>query len=43
MELNPQVVFERLFGSGATPEVRAARMKQSQSILDSLARGTGRP
>ena len=36
MELNPQVVFERLFGSGATPEVRAARMKQSSSILDSL-------
>ena len=36
MELDPQVVFERLFGSGATPEVRAARMKQSQSILDSL-------
>jgi hypothetical protein len=36
MELNPQVVFERLFGSGATPEVRAARMKQSRSILDAL-------
>src|SRR3989454_1841985 len=36
MELNPQVVFERLFGSGATPEVRAARMRQSKSILDSL-------
>ena len=36
MELNPQVVFERLFGSGSTPEVRAARMKQSRSILDSL-------
>src|SRR5262252_205491 len=36
MELNPQVVFERLFGSGATPEVRALRMKQSRSILDSL-------
>jgi hypothetical protein len=36
MELDPQVVFERLFGSGATPEVRAARMKQSRSILDSL-------
>src|SRR5207249_2170346 len=36
MELNPQVVFERLFGSGATPEVRAARMKQSRSILVSL-------
>src|SRR5437016_119139 len=36
IELNPQVVFERLFGSGATPELRAARMKQSRSILDSL-------
>src|SRR5215471_13591399 len=36
MELDPQVVFERLFGSGSTPEVRAARMKQSRSILDSV-------
>ena len=36
MELNPQVVFERLFGSGSTPEVRAERMKQSRSILDSV-------
>jgi hypothetical protein len=36
MELNPQVVFERLFGSGSTPEERAIRMKQNQSILDSL-------
>ena len=36
MELNPQVVFERLFGSGATPEVRAARQRQTRSILDSL-------
>ena len=36
MELNPQVVFERLFGSGATAEVRSARMRQSKSILDSV-------
>ena len=36
MELDPQVVFERLFGSGATPEVRMARMRQSRSILDSV-------
>ena len=36
MELNPQVVFERLFGSGSTPEIRAERMRQSKSILDSL-------
>ena len=34
MELNPQVVFERLFGSGATPEVRAARRAQGKSMLD---------
>jgi hypothetical protein len=36
MELNPQVVFERLFGSGATPEQRAQRLGQSRSILDSV-------
>jgi len=36
MELNPQVVFERLFGSGATPEQRAARLQQSRSILDTM-------
>src|SRR5216110_239656 len=36
MELNPQAVFERLFGSGSTPAVRVARMKQNQSILDSV-------
>jgi uncharacterized protein DUF1552 len=36
MELNPQVVFERLFGSGTTTEQRAARIKQNQSILDSV-------
>ena len=41
MELNPQVVFERLFGSGSTPEVRAQRMKQSRSILDSLIKELG--
>jgi uncharacterized protein DUF1552 len=36
MELNPQTVFERLFGDGSTPELRAQRMKQSRSILDSV-------
>jgi hypothetical protein len=36
MELDPQVVFERLFGSGATPELRTQRRKQSQTILDSV-------
>ncbi len=36
MELNPQVVFERLFGSGSTPEQRIARRERNQSILDSI-------
>jgi hypothetical protein len=36
MELNPQNVFERLFGSGSTPEMRVARMRQNRSILDSI-------
>ena len=36
MELNPQVVFERMFGDGSTVEQRAARRKRDRSILDSL-------
>jgi hypothetical protein len=36
MELNPAVVFERLFGSGATAEQRMTRMRQNRSILDSV-------
>src|SRR6476469_3771070 len=36
MELNPQVVFERMFGDGSTPEQRALRRARDRSILDSL-------
>ena len=36
MEINPQVVFERLFGDGATPQERAARREYDRSILDSV-------
>jgi hypothetical protein len=36
MELNPQVVFERMFGDGASPEERTARRERNLSILDSL-------
>ena len=36
MELNPQVVFERMFGDGSTVELRAKRRKRDGSILDSL-------
>lgn len=41
MELNPQMVFERLFGSGSTPEIRAARRSQGKSILDSFLQSLG--
>src|ERR1700749_3422552 len=36
MELNPQVVFERMFGDGSTAELREKRRKRDSSILDSL-------
>jgi hypothetical protein len=42
MELNPQVVFERMFGDGSTVEQRAARRKRDQSILDSLTSSVSR-
>jgi hypothetical protein len=43
MELNPQVVFERLFGDvqARTPEERAARRAQDRSILDSIVGSLG--
>jgi hypothetical protein len=37
MELNPQVVFERMFGDGSTADQRAARRARDRSILDSLS------
>lgn len=38
MEINPRVVFERMFGDSANtdPAVRRARMQQERSILDSV-------
>jgi hypothetical protein len=36
MELNPQVVFERMFGDGSTAQQRNSRRKRDASILDSL-------
>jgi hypothetical protein len=36
MELNPQVVFERMFGDGTTIQERAMRRRRDSSILDSL-------
>jgi hypothetical protein len=34
MEINPRVVFERLFGSGGTADDRLARMRTDRSLLD---------
>src|SRR5215470_8015288 len=42
MELNPQVVFERLFGDGTDPEERAARRRQQGSVLDAVRESLGR-
>lgn len=42
MERNPQVVFERLFGDGATTEQRALRKREDRSILDSIVQDMGR-
>jgi hypothetical protein len=42
MELDPQVVFERLFGSGGSQEERAARREQDRSILDSVSQSLTR-
>src|SRR5262245_52907272 len=42
MELNPQVVFERMFGDGGTVEQRASRRRRDGSILDSLTASLSR-
>jgi hypothetical protein len=34
MEINPRVVFERMFGGGSTAQERTARMRTDRSILD---------
>ena len=36
MERDPRVVFERLFGDGATPEQRMERRRANASILDAI-------
>ena len=36
MEINPRVVFDRMFGDGATPEQRLKRIESQRSILDAV-------
>jgi len=37
MEINPRVVFERMFGSGGSAADRAVRMRTDRSLLDFVA------
>ncbi|HEX5432578.1 MAG TPA: DUF1552 domain-containing protein [Bryobacteraceae bacterium] len=36
MEINPRVVFDRLFGDGSSPQERLERIEQERSILDAV-------
>src|SRR5579863_684585 len=42
MEINPQVVFERLFGAGGSTAERAARREEDRSMLDQILQHAGR-
>src|SRR5579863_891860 len=42
MELDPQVAFERLFGSGGTDKERAERREDKRTILDSVTESLAR-
>src|SRR5689334_8500172 len=36
MDINPRVVFERMFGEAGTAAARAARLRNDRSLLDSI-------
>jgi Protein of unknown function (DUF1552) len=36
MEINPQTLFERMFGDGSSPQMRQVRRERQASILDSV-------
>jgi hypothetical protein len=42
VSINPRVTFERMFGETGTPEHRAARLKEKQSLLDSVTAETAK-
>src|SRR5436305_14723463 len=42
ININPRVAFERMFGETGTPEQRMARLKERQSLLDSVLEETGK-
>jgi hypothetical protein len=42
MEINPRVVFDRMFGDGANADERRRRVETQRSILDEVTRQVGR-
>jgi hypothetical protein len=42
VNINPRVTFERLFGEAGAPDQREARLKERQSLLDSVSSETKR-
>lgn len=42
VSINPRVTFERMFGETGTPEYRAARLKEKQTLLDSVTAETAK-
>jgi hypothetical protein len=42
MEISPHVIFERMFGSGSTPEERERRRRDRLSVLDGVTRKVSR-
>jgi hypothetical protein len=42
VSINPRVTFERMFGETGTPEYRAARLQEKQSLLDSVTQETAK-
>jgi len=42
MEVNPQAVFERLFGDGSNAKQRLTRRQEDESILDSITQDVAR-
>jgi hypothetical protein len=42
VSINPRVTFERMFGETGTAEQRAARLKEKQSLLDSVTEETAK-
>jgi len=42
MDINPRVVFERMFDGGSTAAQRASRLRERRSLLDSISEEAGR-